>query len=320
MKKSAWFCSMLLLAIGAAQGWQTVLSSHERDLIAEGITIDPQSGDLYVSSILRRKIVRVNSRGWQDFIGSGQDGFMGGVGLHVDARHRILWACSGNIMGARYRTGIFAYDLQRKKLWKRFLLPSGPEPRFFNDLAIAADGSVYITDTMGHCLWKWDRSAAEPVKLSLGDLPYPNGIALAADPRFLFVATRQGLKRVDLTGQRTELLAMPAGPDHSMGLDGIAWYRGSIVAVQNGVADKAQCRIVRYHLATDGRSVSRVETIDTGNPAFDIPTTLTVDGDRLYVLANSQLDNLDQERLVIRAPERLKPTVILVYRLRDGAG
>lgn len=320
MKKSVWFCSMLLVALGAAYGGQAVLTSHERDLIAEGITIDPQSGDLYVSSILRNKIVRVTSRGWQDFIGSGQDGFMGGVGLHVDARHRILWACCGNIMGARYRTGIFAYDLKSKKLWKRFLLPSGPEPRFFNDLAIAADGSVYITDTMGHCLWKWNRTAAEPVKLSLGDLPFPNGIAVSPDPRFLFVATRHGLKRIDLAAKRTNLLAMPAGSAPSTGLDGIVWYRGSILAVQNGVADKAQCRIVRYHLAADGGSVSRVETIDAGNPAFDIPTTLAVHGDRLYVLANSQLDNLDQEKLVIRAPERLKPTVILVYRLGNGPG
>lgn len=300
---------------GPMHAQQTVFQSVEPDLFVEGIAYDSGSGDLYLSSIFYNKIVRVTSRGASDFIGNGQDGFMGGLGLHVDAQRRRLWACSGNIMGKNCCTGIFVYDLNDGRLLKKHILPLGSRPRLFNDLAIRADGSVFITDTMDHSLWKWDLDQPEPVKILGRNLPYPNGVTISPDQRLLFITSRDGLKRLDLATMRLERLSMPDGPDNSQGLDGIAYYDASIVAVQNGFADSSLCRVVRYHLSDDGRAIRRVQVIAAADPGFDVPTTLAVGQNRLYVVANSQIDNFDQLKLTAKDPTKLKPTLILAYPL-----
>jgi hypothetical protein len=51
------------------------------------------------------------------------------------------------------------------------------------------------------------------------------------------------------------------------------------------------------------------------NENFDIPTTLAVAHDCLYVVANSQLLNLDQKKLEIIDPEILAASVIVKYKL-----
>src|SRR5689334_11021834 len=90
----------------------------EKDLIPEGITIDKTTGDFYVSSIFKNKIVKVSKGKVSDFIKTDAEGFMGGVGLHIDETRKVLWACSGNIMGNRFRRGIHAFDLTTGKLLK----------------------------------------------------------------------------------------------------------------------------------------------------------------------------------------------------------
>ncbi len=101
----------LLLAAALVAGLslpaqEVAFRSVEKDLILEGIAFDALRGDFLVSSIFKNKIVRISKNNeWIDFIPSGGDGFAGGVGLHVDPQRRILWACSGNIMGERFRTG-----------------------------------------------------------------------------------------------------------------------------------------------------------------------------------------------------------------------
>ncbi len=154
---------------------------------------------------------------------------------------------------------------------------------------------------------------AGPVKLELrGAIEYPNGIAISPDDRFLFVTSRQGLKRVTLRGLAVELMPMPPGPFTSTGLDGIAFFKGSIIAVQNGTG---RAKILRYDLSRTLERIERIELLDMENGNFAIPTTLTIADGCLYVVANSQLLNLDQKKLAIIAPDLLSASVILKYKL-----
>jgi acetyl esterase/lipase len=67
----------------------------EKDLIPEGITYDAATGHFYVSSIYRRKIVRLTKTGTvEDFTSPGQDGLLNVLGMKVEAKRRILWACT----------------------------------------------------------------------------------------------------------------------------------------------------------------------------------------------------------------------------------
>jgi hypothetical protein len=63
------------------------------DLIPEGIAADPATGDFYLSSIFHRKIVRFRGKGpVGDFISSGQDGTLGGLGIRIDPGGNLMKA------------------------------------------------------------------------------------------------------------------------------------------------------------------------------------------------------------------------------------
>jgi hypothetical protein len=197
--------------------------------------------------------------------------------------------------------------------------------RFYNDLVIADDGSVFITDTFDHSLWKWsldmespDDKNIGPVKLPLDALvEYPNGIVITPDNEYLIVATARGLKRVNINTNHVELLPKPDGTLSSAGLDGIEYYKGSIIGVQNGYDKNSDMKLVRYYLSKDHDRIEKVVVLDTGNKYFAVPTTLVIVNDEAFVIANSQLDNLDQEKLKIKAPDNLSETVVLKYKLKD---
>lgn len=297
----------------------------EKDLLPEGITFDPETGDFYLSSIFKNKIVKVSKGKVSDLIPAGHEGFQGGLGLHVDHKRRILWACSGNIMGNTFRRALHAFDLTTMKLLKKVVHPIDTARRLYNDLVIADDGSVFITDTFDHSIWKWsldmespDDKNVGPVRLLL-DAPveYPNGITITPDGEYLVVATAKGLKRVNINTNHVEMLPAPDGSLSSSGLDGIEYYKGSIIAVQNGHEKNSDMKLVRYFLSKDNDRIEKAVVLDAGNRYFDVPTTLTIVNDEVFVIANSQLSNLDQEQLKIRLPEKLSETVVLKYRLRD---
>ncbi|HET9034230.1 MAG TPA: hypothetical protein VFN25_15165, partial [Dokdonella sp.] len=69
------------------------------------------------------------------------------------------------------------------------------------------------------------------------------------------------------------------------GIDGLYWYDGTLVAIENGMWPQ---RVIRLTLGKDGKSITKMMPLDVANPAFDVPTTGTIAGDGLYYIANSQ--------------------------------
>lgn len=84
-------------------------------------------------------------------------------------------------------------------------------------------------------------------------------LAPSPDGRVLYLADySHGMLRVDLeTREVTRLDDAPSST--SLGCDGIAWDRGAIVAVQNGVAP---ARIMRFVLDQAGRRIQRADVLD----------------------------------------------------------
>lgn len=123
------------------------------------------------------------------------------------------------------------------------LVPRGPDLRVCNNAAVAADGTVYFTDStsrfdLDH--WKADllehsgtgrllrRAPDGQVDVLLSGLQFANGVALAPDESWVVVASTGSyrLDRVDLpSGKQTTLVeALPAFPDNiATGSDGLVW-------------------------------------------------------------------------------------------------
>jgi hypothetical protein len=118
------------------------------------------------------------------------------------------------------------------------------------------------------------------------------GMAPTRDGRFVYVADySHGLLRVRVSDGAVVRLADAPGST-SLGCDGIALYRGSIVAVQNGVAP---ARVVRFALAPAGDSIVSARVLDQQPAVAPEPTIGTIVGDRFVYVANGQFEAYDDE-------------------------
>ena len=289
-----------------------------KNLIPEGIAYDPVEKNFYIGSTYRRKIVQVSATGiTSEFAGEKENGLWGMIGMEVDPVRRHLWANTANT-GARTpmidpepstegKTAIFKFDLKSRKLIKKYETGTMENSRFFNDVAIASNGDVYISESNTGEIY---RITAKKDELELfvpaSGMEFPNGIAISPDGGWLYVAHVAGITVLDLSSGTKQLLTGP--PDSQLGgHDGLIFYKNSLIGMQaltGGVE-----RIVRLHL-NKPEHVDRIEVLQVNHPLFALPTTGDVAGDQFYYIANSQLRSFDEKGVIFPA-EKLKDPVIL---------
>ena len=176
------------------------LTGH-KDLVAEGIAYDGVDDVFYVSSIYRRKVLRVTPDGQAtDFVAEGQDGMLGGLGMTIDLARRLLWVIStttkemrGHVPGVD-QSMLAAYDLRDGKLVRRLDVA----PAMLNDLTLLDDGTIFATDMGRHKVMRLAPGADALEEFADGFL-YPNGIT--NDGTTLYVADFRGLHRIVLAGK-----------------------------------------------------------------------------------------------------------------------
>ena len=292
------------------------LPQAEADLIPEGIAWDPVGRTLFLGSLAKNKIVaislpdgRAGGAKVRDFVPSGRDGLQRVLGMKVDPVRKSLWVCSAEADapgGNKTRAStLFRFDLATgRTLQKRESPPGGTH--LFNDIAIAKDGGLYLTDSEEGAVYRL-RAGAEKLEVFQpgGRFFYPNGIALSDDGRFLYVAHVLGIQAWELSSGRT--FDLPSPDDVTLiGIDGLSFHRGALVAVQNGMEPN---RVAYFPLAPSLDRVTGLRVLERGNPAFEIPTTGAVAGDDYFFIANSQLRALTPEG--VKDPEKRKSVVIL---------
>ncbi len=147
----------------------------------------------------------------------------------------------GRLLVCDSKRGLLLVDRQSGDV--EVLVPRGPGLRVCNNAAVAADGTVYFTDStsrfdLDH--WKADllehsgtgrllrRDPDGTVDVLLSGLQFANGVALAPDESWVVVASTGAyrLDRVALpSGRHSTLVAsLPAFPDNiATGSDGLVW-------------------------------------------------------------------------------------------------
>jgi SMP-30/Gluconolactonase/LRE-like region len=290
---------------------EVAFSIPEKDLIPEGIAYDPKEKAFYLGSLYKRKIVKVTSDGHaSDFKRPREDGLWEVLGMKVDP-HGGLWANSAAEFEDPAVTGssaVFHFDLASGKLIKKYEVDGKKQPHLFNDLVLNAQGDVFVTDSKaGKIYWiPHERDALEEFAPGL-EFIYPNGIALSANEKILYVAHAVGgISLIDLSTKRARILPRPT---HSTlaGVDGLYLYKNSLVAIQNGIGTP---RVSHFFLNAAGDRVEKVESIEYRNSDFDVPTTGTFAADVFYYIANSQLEKLD-DKGEIKPDVGLRPVLIM---------
>jgi sugar lactone lactonase YvrE len=172
----------------------------QRDLIPEGLAVDPKKHFFYMGSLSRKKIIKINRAGAvQDFVPSGRYGLQSVCGIKVDPGNGDVWAKSCVDSGAGAELLHFN---DRGKLLERFS-PSTPNPHLFNDLVLRGADEIYLTDSLANQALRFDRKTHAFSALTFPrPMFYPNGIALSEGGNLLYVADAFGVLQYDLRSGR----------------------------------------------------------------------------------------------------------------------
>jgi sugar lactone lactonase YvrE len=293
----------------------------EADLFPEGLDVDSVTGTFYLASIRHRKVVSVSPGGVvRDFVAAPSAPLDAVMGVRVDPRRRRLWVTSRALpLMAGYReadgrrAGIAVFDLATGSLLAADTLPDDG-PHTLGDLIVADDGVAYLTDSESPIVYRArlepDRLAVEPFVTSplFRSLQGP-----ALDPagRTLFVADySHGLLAIDLGSRHVRLIDPPV-QGTTLGVDGLTWWNGGLIGIQNGMSP---ARVVFFELDRNRTRVTRIVLLDRHLPEADEPTIGTRLGRRFFYVANSQWpDYEDDGRL--KAGASLRPPLILELTL-----
>lgn len=296
-------------SLSAQSNYTTIITGTERDVIPEGIAVNPADGKIYVSSIGLMKIMAIDQDGThQDFIKSGQDGFLEGLGMKIDEKKQWLWAVSNHKEGAKYISRVHAFDLTTSATKHKYELVD-TVAHLFNDLTIHTNGRIYITDTNASCVYEIDPAKKRLALFVQHDLlARANGIVVSEKGK-IFVATRNGLVQIEAQSKKISPLTFNDSKK-SFWMDGILFHSNSII----GVADEGT---IQYQLNAENDQIISEKFIDKSNSHFHDPTTAAIFSNKLYLLATSYLSVYNQNHESTKGVEdKLGPVEIVVYDLK----
>lgn len=264
----------------------------EKDLVPEGLAYDAQRNVFYLSSLNRRKIVKIGRDGVaSDFVPADRLGLLPVLGIRMDPNDDTVWADS--FTDSTALTELLHFDATGKLLGR--FKPQGSAKHGFNDLVIRKNGEVITTDSLANTVFRFDPIARTFTALPLHRLLfYPNGIALSSDDHTLYVADYLGVVSVDLLSRESH--DVDPGPRSTLaGVDGLYWHNGSLIAIQNGIGAP---RIAAFHLSSDGLRVTRTTVLENRSNLCVLPTTGAIRGSDFFFIANSQIDNMNNDKVM----------------------
>ena len=277
----------------------------------EGIAYDAKTKRFFIGSIRQRTIAVRDEKGnvVTNFF-EKQSQLYCVMGMKVDEKRRALWVAT-SVMPEMIG---YADSLQGKAAVARFNIDSGDLEKIysidgehvFGDLVIHPSGDVYVSDSGEPSLYKIS-SKDDQLKLWL---TFPTawnlqGLDFSSDGNTLFVADYiSGLYRVTLKTQTIGKIGFDT-PNALRGIDGLYFYKNSLLALQNGTNPLRACR---YYLNNDQTRITKMEFVEKATDNLGEPTLGVVSGDTFYFIANSPWGAYDRKHQ-FDASKAQKPVV-----------
>jgi sugar lactone lactonase YvrE len=290
----------------------------DKELIPEGIAHDPVSGKFFVSSIHKGKIVSIDKNGTVSDFSSAGDGLWSVSGMKVDARRRVLWASTtafsqmaGHNAADEGKAGVFKYDLSTGKLLDKYLLPNTPEKHALGDLIVDKTGRVYATDSVAPVIYTI-APGGNSLEVFLRDPAFNSlqGLAFTKDEKILYVADySKGIFRIDLPSKAITQIK-PSQNVVLLGIDGLYFLGGNLIAIQNGVNPQ---RVIHIGLNQGKTEALATKTLEANHADFFEPTLGVLVDNNFYYVANSQWPLVNEKGVLDK--EKLREPVILKLKL-----
>jgi streptogramin lyase len=152
--------TVIATALFSSVPWMTTADARPLSIALPGARAFPESitsardGTLFIGRLGDGGIVRANPRTRKValFVAPGADGSQSITGVFADNSSGTLWACSNDLSalggpsgGRDSGSALKGFDLQNGTAKRSIPLP-GPQA-FCNDIAVDANGAVYVTDS-----------------------------------------------------------------------------------------------------------------------------------------------------------------------------
>ncbi len=291
----------------------------EKDLIAESVAYDSVSGAFFLSSIHKRKIVKISKDGTTNDFSHQNKNIWSVFGIKVDARHRLLYACTSpmkqmvNFNEKEDGDGaLLKFDIDSGKLLKEYYLDNKNASHILGDLTIDKEGNVYISDSKENAVYKlnYNTNKIEQI-IKPGKFVSLQGLDLDEDNNNLYLADYAlGLYRYNF--KSSELIHIePSENFVPQGIDGLYYYKNSLIAIQNGINPQ---RVIKIYLNDKKNRVINWKTLEANNPLFDEVTLGVINNNDFYFIANGQWNSFNKDGLIFSL-DKLKEPVVLHIKL-----
>ena len=262
--------------------------------LAEGVAITPR-GDVLVSGVEGRTVLRWTRRGVTPWL---RGKTLGGLfGMAADPRHNRLWISETDGDDVPGGSGPGVTGVLEARLSDGVVLAHHPAPQdskrhWIGDLVLAADGSVFASDSLHGQLYRLKPGGKALEVIAETGLKSPQGLVMDRDGHGLILGDYPtGLHHVDLaTGEVGP--AMAAGGAELRGLDALKRHGRDLIATQNGT--KTQ-RVLRLRLSADERGIEAVDILAKGPNLLEDVSLGAVDGDRFVFVARSGWAGFDDK-------------------------
>ncbi|WP_036381273.1 SMP-30/gluconolactonase/LRE family protein [Muricauda sp. MAR_2010_75] len=297
---------LLALFISCVNPEKPIELHFEKDLIPEGIAIDPVLQKVYLNSLKSAKIVRCNLDGSnpEEFLSSHQYGYLSGFGMTI--KGDTLYALGNGLSKENNTSILLLLDIYLGELIQSYPLDNGNFV-FLNDIAVNSKGTVYITDSESSDIYTINPNTNQlEVFFSNNEVKHSNGIAISNNEQYLYLATyTSGIRVLDIANKK-----LINQPNAFKGIDGMKFYQNHLIGIVNAKRDLSQNGIFQFRLNEEGSEILSETKISEFEQSSDIPTTFAINRNHMYFVADSQLDNFDQGNNTI-----VNPTTLENYRL-----
>jgi sugar lactone lactonase YvrE len=312
-----------------------VCTLSQADIMPEDIAYAPASNSktggsrpapsFIVSSIQHRTLYRVSlpkaggkECAVEELPLAGENKHWPTLAVSADTRRKTLWVTTSAMPGFsgfpkedEGKALLLEVDAASGRVLRRFD-PETKDPAVLGDMCVTADGTVYVTDSIGGGVYRL-RGDLETAKLEkiAGGLFSPQTPVLARDGKRLFVADyTMGIAVVDLGTGKVSYLPHPEDVA-VVALDGLYLSGDSLIGIQNGTDPN---RIMRLRLNAAQTEIIGAEVMEQATERMGDPTHAVLADGWLYVSANVGWNKVDDDTGKLKPGEKFTPPVLLRFR------
>jgi hypothetical protein len=281
--------------------------------LVEGIAYRASTGELFLSDVHHRCIWRRARTGEVTRFTAPDEELFGIFGLALDERRNTLWATTAAVPemagfepAMKGHAALAEFDLRTGELRRLIPVPDDGRDHALSDLFLAADGTVFASDSKAPVVWQFAPDAEEPQKAvdsplfsSLQGLMIEGGILLVAD-------YANGLFAVELATRNITAIPSPPGTT-LLGIDALVPFVGGALVTQNGVAPQ---RVLQLGFAPDFSRITHAKVLASGLPDLTDLTLATIADGQPIVIAGSGWETFD----LAKAKEP-PPHTVRVFRI-----